>query len=29
MAQLDATRLDTSRQAPLKEIAYFLVKRNF
>jgi geranylgeranyl diphosphate synthase type I len=29
LAQLDATRLDTSRQAPLKEIAYFLVKRNY
>jgi len=29
LTQLEATRLDTSRQAPLKDTAYFLVKRNF
>jgi geranylgeranyl diphosphate synthase type I len=28
-AHLDATRLDTSRQAPLKETACFLLKRDF
>ena len=29
LAHLEATQLDTSRQAPLKEIACFLVKRDF
>jgi geranylgeranyl diphosphate synthase, type I len=29
LAQLKATRLDASRQAPLKETAYFLLKRDF
>jgi geranylgeranyl pyrophosphate synthase len=29
LAQLEATRLDTSRQAPLKETACFLLKRDF
>jgi geranylgeranyl diphosphate synthase type I len=29
LAQLEAARLDTSRQAPLKETAYFLLKRDF
>jgi len=29
VAQLEATRLDTSKQAPLKEIARFLLKRDF
>jgi geranylgeranyl diphosphate synthase type I len=29
LAQLDATQLDTSRQAPLKETACFLLKRDF
>jgi len=29
LAQLEATGLDTSRQAPLKEIACFLLKRDF
>ncbi len=29
LAQLEATQLDTSRQAPLKEIASFLLKRDF
>jgi len=29
LAHLEATRLDTSRQAPLKEIACFLLKRDF
>ena len=29
LAQLKATRLDTSRQAPLKETACFLLKRDF
>jgi len=29
LAQLEATRLGTSRQAPLKETACFLLKRNF
>ena len=29
IAQLKATRLDTSRQSPLKEIARFLLKRDF
>ena len=29
LAHLDATRLDTSRQAPLKETACFLLKRDF
>jgi len=28
-AQLKATRLDTSRQAPLKDTACFLLKRDF
>jgi len=29
LSHLEATRLDTSRQAPLKEIACFLLKRDF
>jgi geranylgeranyl diphosphate synthase type I len=29
LAQLEATRLDTSRQAPLKEVACLLLKRDF
>jgi geranylgeranyl diphosphate synthase type I len=29
LAQLEATRLDTSRQAPLRETACFLLKRDF
>ena len=29
LAQLEATQIDTSRQAPLREIARFLVKRDF
>lgn len=29
LAQLEATRLDPARQAPLKETAYFLLKRDF
>jgi geranylgeranyl diphosphate synthase type I len=29
LAHLDATRLDTSRQAPLRQIACFLLRRNF
>jgi geranylgeranyl diphosphate synthase type I len=29
LAQLEAARLDTSRQAPLKETAHFLLKRDF
>ena len=29
LAQLKATRLDTSRQAPLKDTACFLAKRDF
>jgi geranylgeranyl diphosphate synthase, type I len=29
LAQLEATGLDTSRQAPLKEVACFLLKRDF
>lgn len=29
LAQLEATRLDKSRQAPLKETACFLLKRDF
>jgi len=29
LTQLEATQLDTSRQAPLKETACFLLKRNF
>jgi geranylgeranyl diphosphate synthase type I len=29
LSHLEATRLDTSRQAPLKETACFLLKRNF